>query len=222
MAVRANWARGARGGSPCPTRAERRGESRAAGGRQTRRQLPAALGAAGWRNGSVRRTAPSGGRRGRNGPGVHRRVARRRQRSRGGCGTCHGTQYRMLRSASAGTARQISPALNVEAPGLGVFAALDVDTAKTSATGKTSTDAGCGLPWAQPAVETVRCNRRRYRPIDKPGSQRRGTGASVLRLSTKRHRKATEGSHRRWKRAALGAAGWRNGSAQQTPVSPDR
>ena len=162
------------------------------------------------------------GARGRNGPGVHRRVAWRRQRSRGGCGTCHGTQHRMLRSASAGTARQISPALNVEAPGLEVFAALNVDTAKTSATGKTSTDAGSGLPWAQPAVETVRCNRRRYRPIDKPGSQRRGTGASVSRLSTKRHRKATEGSHRRWKWAALGAAGWRNGSVQQTPVSPDR
>ena len=167
------------------------------GGRHTRRQLPAALGAAGWRNGSVRRTAPSGGRRGRDGPGVHRRVARRRQRSRGGCGTCHGTQYRMLGSASAGTARQISPALNVEAPGLEVFAALNVDTAKTSATGKTSTDAGSGLPWAQPAVETARCNRRRYRPIDKPalneeapesnrrvrGPQRRGT-ASLSGLET--------------------------------------
>ena len=78
----------------------------------------AALGAAGWRHGSARRTAPSGGRtrseRTRSAPPSGRR-------SRGGCGTCHGTQYRMLRSANAGIAHRLARPSCVEAPGVSML-----------------------------------------------------------------------------------------------------
>ena len=133
----------------------------------------AALGAAGWRNGSVRRTAPSGGR----------------------------TRSERTRSA---------PPSGLAAP----------EVARRVR----------DLPWD--AVPNAPKRKRRHSPIDKPGSQRRGTGARSVRGSQRRHRRNCRAGEmtvgdgnacsNAGSAAALAAAGWRNGSVRWTAPSGGR
>ena len=237
----------------------------------------AALGAAGWRNGSVRRTAPSGGRTraertrsalpsGLAAPEVARRVRdlpwdatpsaskrKRRycpidkpdsQRRGTGARTVRGSHRRHRRKSRAGEMTVGDGNASTDA---GSAAALGAAGWRNGSVRRTAPSGGRtragrtrsappsgpaapevarrvrDLPWD--AAPNASKRKRRYRPTDKPGSQRRGTGARSARGCQRRHRKNVgdgKDEHRRWKWAALGAAGCRNGSVQQTPVSPDR